>query len=162
MKQNTIEMTRSKKDILEDIKRNYRIKPITTIVVLILIAFSIMIIFGEVINFGKKLTSDFGGALFSLIFVWILGFGLYEGIWRFLNSRKINKVLFPKIEQFISESEDKSYDETETEVNEMVKVDYKDYTEKYHKINKIYWWGIKLSFVFLLISLVITFFQYNF
>jgi len=86
-----------------------------------------------------------------------LGFGIYQGIWQFLNSRKINKVLFPKLEQFINESEKKSYDETEAEAYEMVKSAYMDYTEKYNKLNKIFWISFKISFVFPLIALVISF-----
>jgi len=162
MNQHTTEIAKSKKDILEDIKKNYRIKPVTAIIVLILTAFAILLFFGEVNQFVRKLTSNFDDALFALFFAWILGFGLYNGIWRFFTSRKINKELFPKIEQLISESEEKSYDETETEVNEMVKVAYKDYTEKYNKINKIYWKGINLSFVLLAITLVISLFHYMF
>jgi succinate dehydrogenase hydrophobic anchor subunit len=162
MNQHTTEMTKSKKDILEGIKKTYRIKPVTAIIVLILTAFMLMLFFGEVNDFVRKLTSNFVDALFPLLFVWILGFGLYEGIWQFFNSRKINKELFPKIEQFISESEEKSYDETETEVNEMVKVAYKDYTVKYNKMKKIYWNFIKLGCVLLLITFVISLFQYRF
>ncbi|MBP0725809.1 hypothetical protein J5Y03_11565 [Bacillus sp. RG28] len=139
MNQPTTEMTKSKEEILGNIKKTYRIKPVTAIIVLILTAFAILLFFGEVIQFVRKLTSNFDDALFALFFAWILGFGLYVVIWRFFNSRKINKELFPKIEQFISKSEEKSYDETETEVNEMVKVAYKDYTVKYNKMKKNYW-----------------------
>jgi len=66
-------------------------------------------------------------------------------------------VLFPKLEQFINESEKKSYDETEAEAYEMVKSAYMDYTEKYNKLNKIFWISFKISFVFPLIALVISF-----
>jgi amino acid transporter len=162
MKQDVIEMTKSKKDILEDIKKTYRMKPVTAVIVIILIAFVLMIIFSSVNNFGKKLASDFVGALISLFLAWNMGFSLYLGIWGFFNSRKINKVLLPQIEQFINDSSEKSYDETETEVNEMVKVAYKDYTEKYNKIHKNLWNSVKLGFVLLFIALIITFIQYNF
>jgi hypothetical protein len=159
MKQHTTEMTKSKKEILEQIKTPYRIKPITRVMVLILIAFILVITFSAINHFVRVLlASDFVGALINLLYVWNLGFWLYLGIWRFFNSKIINKVLFQKIEQFISESAEKSYDETETEVYEMVKVAYKDYTEKYNKINKIFWNCIKLSFVLLLIVLVISLF----
>ncbi|WP_141550861.1 hypothetical protein [Bacillus sp. AFS041924] len=97
-----------------------------------------------------------------MVFAWNLGFGLYQGIWRLSNSRKINKVLFQKLEQFINESDEKSYDETETEVYEMVKVAYADYTEKYNKLNKIYWTSIKLSFVLPFIALVISLVYHKF
>jgi membrane protein insertase Oxa1/YidC/SpoIIIJ len=150
-------MTKSKHEILEEIKKLYRIKPITAVLVLIITAFIFMTIYGAVNDFGRKLDSDLVGALISLFFAWNLGFGLYLGIWQFSNSRKINKVLFPKLEQFINESEEKSVDETETEVYEMVKVAYADYTEKYNKLNHIYWTSIKISFAFPLIALVIWF-----
>lgn len=65
-------------------------------------------------------------------------------------------MLFPELEQFINNSEQKSYDETNTEVYEKVKVAYADYTEKYNKLNKIYWTSIKLSIVLPLISLFIS------
>jgi ABC-type spermidine/putrescine transport system permease subunit I len=154
-------MTKNKKEILEEIKKLYRIKPITAVMVLMVITFIFMTIIGAVNEFGRKLTSDFFSALLSLFFAWNLGFGLYQGIWQFSNSRKINKVLFPKLEQFINESEEKSYDETETEAYEKVKVAYAAYTEKYNKLNKIYWTSIKISIAFLLITLVISFVYYQ-
>ncbi|WP_312472015.1 hypothetical protein [Neobacillus sp.] len=150
-------MTESKHEILEEIKKLYRIKPITAVMVLLVTAFIFMIIYGAVNDFGRKLDSDLVGALISFIYAWNLGLGLYLGIWRFSNSRKINKVLFPKLEQFINESEEKSVDETETEVYEMVKVAYADYTKKYNKLNHIYWTSIKISFAFPLIAIVIWF-----
>jgi hypothetical protein len=70
-------------------------------------------------------------------------------------------VLFPQLEQFINESEEKSYDVTETEAYEKVKVAYADYTEKYNKLNKIYWTSTKISIAFLLITLVISFVYYQ-
>lgn len=150
-------MTKSKKEILEEIKKTYRIKPITALIVLIVTVFIFMTIISAVNDFGRQLTSDFISALISLFFAWNLGFVLYQGIWRFSNSRKINKVLFPKLEQFINENEEKSNDETEKEVYEMVKVLYADYTEKYSKINKIYWTSVKISFAFPFIALAISF-----
>lgn len=116
-----------------------------------------MIIIGAVNDFGRKLTSDFINALISLFFAWNLGFGLYQGIWQFSKSRKINKVLFPKLEQFINENEEKSYDETKTELYEMVKVVYADYTAKYNKLNKMYWTSIKISLAFPFVALFIEF-----
>jgi uncharacterized membrane protein YoaT (DUF817 family) len=155
MKQNVPEMTKNKKRILEEIKKPYRIKPITAIIVLVLTVISFMIIISAVGDFGRKLTSDFVGALISLFFALNLGLGFYQGIWRFLNSRKINKVLFPKLEQLINENDEKSYDETEAEAYVMVKEAYADYTVKYNNLNKIYRTSIKLSFVFPLIAMVI-------
>ncbi|MFF2447388.1 hypothetical protein ACFVSW_09790 [Neobacillus sp. NPDC058068] len=148
---------KSKKEVLEEIKKPYRIKPLTTVIVLIVTAFIFMTINGAVIDFGRKLASDFVGALISLLFAWNLGFGLYLGIWQYLNSRKINKVLFPKLEQFINESDEKSVDETETVVDKMVNAAYADYTEEYNKLYKIYWTSIKISFGFSLIAIVISF-----
>jgi hypothetical protein len=156
MKRHITEMAKNKKEILEDIKKSYRIKPVIAVIVLIVTTFILGTIFRAVNDFGRNLSSDFAGALISLFFAWNLGFGLYQAIWRFYNSRKINKVLFPKLEHFIKESEEKSFDETETEVYEMVKVAYADYTEKYHKLNKIYLTSIKLSFVLPFIALIIS------
>ncbi|WP_142303682.1 hypothetical protein [Neobacillus soli] len=156
MEQQITVMTKSKKEILEGIKKTYRIKPVTVVIVLIVTVFILGTIFHEVNGFGRQLTSDFFGALISFFFAWNLGFGLYQGIWRFTNSRKINKLLFPKLEQYINNSEEKSYEETETEVYEMVKVAYADYTEKYNKLNKIYWNSIKLSFILPFSALVIS------
>ncbi|UPM52722.1 hypothetical protein [Gottfriedia acidiceleris] len=149
-------MTKSKTEILEDIKKIYRIKPLTAFIYIILTTFILMLIMGAIKEFGKNLNSDFIEALISLFFAWNLGFGLYQIIWRFSNSRKINKVLFPKLEQFINKRDEKSYDETETEVYEMVKAAYSDYTEKFNKLNKIYWKSIKFSFVLPIIALVIS------
>ena len=142
---------------MERIKKPYRIKPITASIVLIVAVFVIISIIGAVENFGKELTSDFVGALISLFLAWNLGFGIYQGIWQFLNSRKINKVLFPQLEQFINESEEKSYDETEAKADEMVKAAYTDYTERCNKLNKTYWTSFKISFVFPFIALLISF-----
>ncbi|WP_217270007.1 hypothetical protein [Neobacillus endophyticus] len=155
-------MTKSKKEILREIKKPYRIKPVTVVIVLIVTVFILGTIFHLVNDFGRKLTSDLVGALISLVFAWNLGFGLYKGIWQFLNSRKINKVLFPKLEQFINESEEKSYDETEEEAYEMVKAAYANYTEKYNKLNKLYWKIINLSIVLLFIALVISLVYHQF
>ncbi len=155
MNQENIEMMESKKEILEDIKKLYRIKPVTAIIVTIFTTFILMLFMGTVMAFGKNLKSDYFGAFSNLFLIWNLGFGLFQGIWRFSNSRKINKLLFPKLEQFINKSDDKSYDETEIEVYEMVKLAYGGYTEKYNKLNKIYWFSIKLSFGVPLIALVI-------
>ncbi len=150
-------MLKSKKEIFEEIKKTYRIKPITAVIVSIITVFIFMIIIGAVNDFGRKLTSDFINALISLFFAWNLGFGLYQGIWQFSKSRKINKVLFPKLEQFINENEEKSYDETKTELYEMVKVVYADYTAKYNKLNKMYWTSIKISLAFPFVALFIEF-----
>lgn len=149
-------MTKDKKEILENFKKTYRIKPIPAVIVLLVAYFILGTIFHSVNEFGNELTSHFVDALANLFFAWNLGLGLYHGIWRFYNSRKINKVLFPKIEQFINESEDKTYDETETEVYEMIKVAYADYTEKYNKFTKIYWTSIKLSLILPILALVIS------
>jgi hypothetical protein len=73
-----------------------------------------MIIIGAVDNFVRGITSHFFSAIFNLLLAWNMGFGLYQVIWRIWNSRKINKVLFRKLEQFIKESEEKSYEETES------------------------------------------------
>lgn len=127
MKQDGSAMTKDKKEILEDIKKPYLIKPVTAVMVLILTAFIFFLIIGAINNVGKNISSDFISALINLFFVWNLGFGLYKGAWQYLNSRKINKVLFPKLDQFINESKEKGYDETETEVYEKVKVAYTDY-----------------------------------
>jgi len=162
MNQNITAMTKSKNEILEDIRKAYRIKPVTAIIVIFFTIFILMSIMGGLKEFGKILNSDYLGALINLFFAWNFGFGLYQGIWRLSNSRKINKVLFQKLEQFINESDEKSYDETETEVYEMVKVAYADYTEKYNKLNKIYWTSIKLSFVLPFIALVISFVYHKF
>ncbi len=156
MNQNVTSETKSKKEILGDIKKTYRIRPLSVVIILIGTAFILGTIFHAVNDFERNLTSDLVGALISLFFAWNLGFGLYQGIWRYYNSRNINKVLFPVLEQFINKSEQKSYDETNTEVFEMVKVAYADYTEKYNKLNKIYWTSIKLSIVLPLIALVIS------
>lgn len=150
-------MGKSKKGILEEIKKTYRIKPITAVIVLFITVLIFMIIIGAVNDFGRNLTSDFINALISLFLAWNLGFGLYQGIWQFSKSRKINKVLFPKLEQFINENEEKSYDETKAEVYDMVKLVYADYTAKYNKLNKIYWTSIKISFAFPFVALVISF-----
>jgi hypothetical protein len=157
MKQQITEVTKNKKDILEDIKKPYRIRTVTVIIVLIVTWFVIGTIFHMVKDIGRELISDFIGALINLFFAWNLGFGLYKGIWQFLNSRKINNVLFPKLEQFINESEEKSYDETEAEAIQMVKAAYADYTDKYNKLNKIYWTSLKISFAFPFIAIVIAF-----
>ncbi|MDP4084576.1 MAG: hypothetical protein Q8934_08150 [Bacillota bacterium] len=156
MKQKIEEMRRCKKGILEDINHAYLIKPITVIIVLIGTAFILGTIYHTVKDFEKYMTSDFVGALINLLFAWNLGFGLYQGIWRYSNPRRINKVLFPKLEQFINKSTEKCYEETETEVHEMIKIAYTDYTEKYNKLNKLYWKSIKISFVFPIIALVIS------
>ncbi|PGM49028.1 hypothetical protein [Bacillus sp. AFS053548] len=155
MSQKNIEMMESKRKILEDIKKLYRIKPITAIIVTIFTILIFMIFTGTVMAFGKNLKSDYFAAISNLFLIWNLGFGLYQGIWRFSNSRKINKLLFLKLEQFINKSGDKSYDETEIEVYEMVKLAYGDYTEKYNKLNKIYWFSLKLSVGVPLIALII-------
>lgn len=150
-------MIKSKQEILVEIKNPYRIKSITGVFTLIVFALTFMIIIGAVKNFGRELTSDIFGALLNLYFAWNVGFGLYKVIWQFWNSRKINKALFPRLEQFINESEEKSYDETEAEVDEMVKLAYSDYTEKYNKLNKMYWLSFKVSSFFPLIALLIWF-----
>ncbi|WML57727.1 hypothetical protein [Neobacillus sp. PS2-9] len=149
MKLDVAEMTRSKKEILEEIK-----KPV---IILILTAFTFIIIISAVNGFGRQLYSDFIGALINLFFAWNVGFGLYKGIWQFSNSRKINKVLFPKLEQFINDSQENSYDDTEAEVYEKVKAAYSKYTEKYNKLNKIYWISFKISFAIPVIAIIIWF-----
>ncbi|MFF2878612.1 hypothetical protein ACFVR2_20065 [Gottfriedia sp. NPDC057991] len=157
MNQKNIAMMESKKEILEEIKKLYRIKPISAIIVTFFTSLILMLLMGTVMAFGKNLKSDYFAAFSNLFLIWNLGFGLFQGIWRISNSRKINKLLFPKIEQFVNKSDDKSYDETEMEVYEMVKSAYGVYTEKYNKLNKIYWFSIKLSFGVPLIALVIWF-----
>ncbi|PEC49628.1 hypothetical protein [Bacillus sp. AFS096315] len=155
MNQKISEIPKNKRAILEDIKKTYQIKPVISIIVIIFTTFILMWIIGAVNEFGKNLKSDYFLALNNLLIAWNLGFGLYQGIWRLYNSRKINKVLFPKLEQFINESEEESYDETEKKVYEMVKGAYADYTVKYNKLNKLYWTSIKLSFILPIITFVI-------
>ncbi|PEJ60524.1 MULTISPECIES: hypothetical protein [unclassified Bacillus (in: firmicutes)] len=155
MNQKNIVMMGTKKEILVDIKKLYRIKPVTSIMVTILIAFMLVLLIGTAMAFGENIKSNYLGAFSNLFFLWNVGFGLFQLIWRFSTSRKINKLLFPKLEQFINESDEKSYEETEIEVYEIVKSAYRGYTEKYNKLNKIYWLSIKLSVILTLIGAVI-------
>ncbi|MGE8207313.1 hypothetical protein ACQKP0_22750 [Heyndrickxia sp. NPDC080065] len=157
MKQHISETTKSKMEILEEIKKTYRMKPITVVIVLIATAFAIMTIIGAVNNFGRELISDFISALISLFLAWNMGFVLYLGAWEFLDSRRLNKVLFPKLEELINESEKKSYHENEAEAYKMVKEAYADYTDKNNKLHKIFWNSIKLSLVFPFIAIAISF-----
>ncbi|MEH7096622.1 hypothetical protein [Neobacillus vireti] len=157
MEKQIIEIKKSKQDILEEIKKLFRINPLTEVIVFVVTACILGTIFHVIKDFGMQLTSDFMSAFINLFFAWNLGFGLFQGGWRLYNSRKVNKVLIPKLEQFIGESEEKSYAEIEAEVYEMVKVGYAEYTEKYNKLQRIYWTSFKLSFALPLIALVIWF-----
>lgn len=78
----------NKKEMLETIKRPYRIRPISPMIGLILTVFILMFMVGSIVQFGRELTSDFVGALINLFFVWNFGFAFYIGIWQSFNSRK--------------------------------------------------------------------------
>lgn len=157
MEQYTERMAKNKRAILEEIKKPYRINPISASVVLIVTAFILIFIIGGVKNFERELTSDVVGAFISLIFAWNFGFLLYLGMWRFLSSRKINKVLFPKLERLIFESDKKNYEETEVEADAMVTIAYSEYKTKNNKLKQNYWTSFKFSFSILLIALAIEF-----
>lgn len=152
---------KDKQNILKEIKKPYRTTLFGKIFLTLFIGFFILIFLKTVIVFilhPKHVSLDFN-TYSEVSWTFIFFSGLYHEIWKFTSSRRINQVLFPQIEQLISHSEGQSYEETEFEAMEMVKVAYSDYSDKYQKRRKILTTVFTILFV---LPFIYLFFEFIF